>query len=80
MVKDYSIDFKLATVKYYKDGHTLKETAKVFGCNIASVSRWVKRANSNTLERKERTLLKEKNENLCLIKLRKSILSLLRSL
>lgn len=32
MVKDYSIDFKLATVTYYKNGHTLKETAKVFGC------------------------------------------------
>jgi len=50
MVKDYSIDFKLAAVKYYKDGYTLKETAKVFGCNIASVSRWVKRVNSNTLK------------------------------
>lgn len=70
MVKDYSIDFKFATVKYYKDGHTLKETAKVFGCNIASVSRWVKRANSNILERKERKLMsyKIKKKHIAFIK------------
>lgn len=39
----YSKDLKERVVKYYKSGHTLKETKEVFEVGINTISQWVKK-------------------------------------
>lgn len=39
----YSKDLRERAVKYYKSGHTLKETKEVFGVGINTISQWVKK-------------------------------------
>ncbi len=39
----YSKDLRERAVKYYKSGHTLKETSEVFGAGINTISQWVKK-------------------------------------
>lgn len=38
-----SVDLREAAVGYYEKGHTLKETAEVFGVGKSTVSYWVKK-------------------------------------
>ncbi len=39
----YSKDLRERAVKYYKSGHTLKETSEIFGAGINTISQWVKK-------------------------------------
>ncbi len=39
----YSKDLRERAVKYYKPGHTLKETSEIFGAGINTISQWVKK-------------------------------------
>lgn len=38
-----SVDFREAAVAYKLKGHTLKETADVFGVSVSAVGEWVKK-------------------------------------
>ena len=39
----YSKDLRERAVKYYKSGHTLKETSEIFVAGINTISHWVKK-------------------------------------
>lgn len=39
----YSKGLRERAVKYYKSGHTLKETSEIFGAGINTISQWVKK-------------------------------------
>ena len=61
-----SKDLREAAVRYRMEGHTLIETAKVFGVGKTSVSRWEKQyAETGDLSNKPLNNRPRKTESLC---------------
>ncbi|MGL5507933.1 MAG: IS630 transposase-related protein [Paraclostridium sp.] len=50
----YDIKYKMRAVEYQIEGHTYKETCKVFKVSETTLTRWIKRAKENDLENKIR--------------------------
>ena len=48
----YDINYKKRAVEYQIEGHTYKETCKVFKISETTLTRWIKRAKENNLENK----------------------------
>ena len=62
-----SEDFKLSAVKYYLEhSNNQTQTCEIFGCSVKSLMRWVDKY-------KILKKLKEKQENMLLIKLKKNM-------
>lgn len=48
----YDINYKKRAVEYQIEGHTYKETCKVFKISETTLTRWIKRSKENNLENK----------------------------
>ena len=50
----YSEDFKIRTIEYRKEGHTLKETSEIFKVSITTIRKWEKQLKEEgTLAKKQ---------------------------
>jgi len=53
MPKHKSIDYKLATVRYFIKNKSLRKTCKIFGCSKSALQRWIERyMETNSVSRK----------------------------